>query len=700
MQSSTCKRTYRAFLLDKHNSNQMKEKLLMHDSNSGSDPQGHLAPGGRSIIANVNALRVAKHDVQNLTGTLAQQAFVAAAAGAYALPSAETPRSGGLADVTSLRRNLWDSRFRPVAVLSHDAVWEDDMGECWAAEKGAGKRPVADAWQVEARQDPPVDATRPAVDRTRNTGILCDGLRAIDIDVDDDEDAGEIYDLAAKMLGKAPLRHRCNSARILMLYRAVEGEPPKRTLEGERHHPNGESSRVEVLGLGNQFVAFGRHSTGAKIEWWHGQAPGQFTRDDLTAITEDQITDFLNAVERVIGRKAPLVPILDQVRAQAPKAPGGARDPNFPAPTRDQACECLALIPPTTDYDTWLTVGAAVADVDSGPDGCKIWDDWSRGAGNYEVGACQTKWLQCAKMDRIHFGTLVALARHACGDPSWTPSRTECEGLFGLPAVHGHVSGFQTTTPNKGRRGIRIMSAAEAASLPPPEWLIQDVMQRGTLATIFGPPASLKSFLALHIANTIAYGTEWRGKPITAERVAYIAAEGASAVGAMRNEAWRIHYEQDVAQSRLDLIPHAVMLNDPAQVEDLIAALQERHGGDPYALVVVDTLARCSAGADEQSATAMGLVIDACARIKDALRCTVLLIHHTGKDATKGQRGSSALKGNVDMEAVVIRSDDGRGLSLKVLKMKDGEDGHWLQRAARQRACRVPCISSCHRRSA
>ncbi|CAH0130266.1 AAA family ATPase [Roseomonas sp. CECT 9278] len=81
--------------------------------------------------------------------------------------------------------------------------------------------------------------------------------------------------------------------------------------------------------------------------------------------------------------------------------------------------------------------------------------------------------------------------------------------------------------------------------------VIPDVIQRDTMATIYGPPASLKSFLALHVANAIAYGMEWRGKPIKPERVAYIAAEGASAVGALRNEAWRIYYQQDVTRSRM-----------------------------------------------------------------------------------------------------------------------------------------------------
>jgi hypothetical protein len=508
----------------------------------------------------------------------------------------------------------------------------------------------------------------------RNTGILCDGLRAIDMDVDDADHVAELRNLANLHLGPAPMRWRHNSNRCLLLYRAEEGEPLKVVHEGINHDPEGASSRIEVLGRGQQFVAFGTHQSGAEIEWWDELSPGQFCRDDLPAVTENQISAFLRAAETVIGTKASALPTMDQMGAQAPKAPGGATDPNFPAPTLDQARECLAAIPAASDYDTWLRVGAAVAHVDSGHAGFSLWNEWSRGAGNYEAGACQSKWSECCKMDRIRFGTLVAMSRQAIGDLSWTPTRPTTPALS---ATSGLESGRPSSKPNG--KGIRILSAAEAASLPPPEWLIPEVMQRDTLATIFGPPASLKSFLALHIANTIAYGLVWRGTPIKQERVAYIAAEGASAVGALRNEAWRIANKLDVRRSKLDLIPHAVMLNDPDQVGSLIEALQDRHHGEPYGLVVVDTMARCTVGADEQSAREMGLVIEACARIKDALRCTVLLIHHSGKDMSKGQRGSSALKGNVDMEAMVTRETGSRDVSLTIRKMKDGPDGHTLR---------------------
>lgn len=656
----------------------------MQNSRSGTDPQfspavlARLAQNAMDNPDNGVIVRMAQTFAPHLlTGTLPQQAFVAAAMGEIVTPppaidlrpaimaEVDPPaQPDSLAEITALRSSLWDAGFRPVAVLSHDAEGQLHDGTIGVL-PSAGKAPVAGDWTGEARQVPPLDATRPASSRTRNTGLLCDRLRAIDLDVDDEDHARALHALAATMLGHAPMRWRHNSPRVLLLYRAAEGSPGKVIREGKDHSKE-QSCRIEVLGHGQQFVAFGTHKSGADLEWWDDAAPGQFKRDDLTAVTEDQIAEFLTAAEGIIGRKvsSPPMPVA------APKASTATPD-EFPPATLDQVRECLALIPASTGYDDWLRVGAAVADVDPGHDGFSLWDEWSRGAQNYDAAASRAKWPECCKMDRVHFGTLVTMAKHASGDPTWTPSRT----VTGIVSGSSGLEAVPKAKPLK--KGITILSAEEAAALPPPSWLIPDVLQRGTLATIFGPPASLKSFLGLHIANTVAYGLEWRGKAIPQERVAYIAAEGASAVGALRNEAWRIHYRQDVRNSKLDLIPHAIALNDPAQVEALISALQGRHAGDSYGLVVVDTMARCTAGADEQSAQAMGLVIDACAQIKDALGgATVLLIHHSGKDAAKGQRGSSALKGNIDAEAMVTRDD--RDVALKVWKQKDGEDGHTL----------------------
>ena len=175
-----------------------------------------------------------------------------------------------IATVTALRAQLWDAGFRPVPVFNGDAEVASP-----------GKQPLGKAWQVDARHDPPFCATSPAVAHALNTGLLADGLRAIDIDVDDPTVAARCRAATVQWLGEAPIRSRRNSPRCLILYRAATGAPSKLVLSGKL-------GKIEVLGKGQQFVAFGHHHSGAELEWFPS-APGQEALEALPGAAEEDI---------------------------------------------------------------------------------------------------------------------------------------------------------------------------------------------------------------------------------------------------------------------------------------------------------------------------------------------------------------------------------------------------------------------------
>jgi RecA-family ATPase len=180
-------------------------------------------------------------------------------------------------DVAALRWQLHSNGYKPVAVYSR------------------GKRPFGNAWQDRARQNPPGAVTEAVNDAALSTGILCDGLRAIDVDIDDPTIANEVERIAYGILGTCPARRRADSARALLLYRAASGEPCKRTIEGTM-------GNVEALGHGQQFVAFGTHEQGQEYTW--AVSPTPYGVDALTAITEEALTAFLGAVASLIGSQA------------------------------------------------------------------------------------------------------------------------------------------------------------------------------------------------------------------------------------------------------------------------------------------------------------------------------------------------------------------------------------------------------------
>jgi len=90
--------------------------------------------------------------------------------------------------------------------------------------------------------------------------------------------------------------------------------------------------------------------------------------------------------------------------------------------------------------------------------------------------------------------------------------------------------------------------------------------------------------------------------------------------------------------------------------------------------VVIDTLARATTGGNENSGEDMGIALASCKAIHDATGALVCLIHHSGKDPTRGMRGWSGLLGAVDAELEITHNKDGSTRTVWVKKMRDGED--------------------------
>ena len=87
-------------------------------------------------------------------------------------------------------------------------------------------------------------------------------------------------------------------------------------------------------------------------------------------------------------------------------------------------------------------------------------------------------------------------------------------------------------------------------------------------------------------------------------------------------------------------------------------------------MIVVDTLARAMAGGNENAPDDMGKLLNNVEALRQGTDAFVLLIHHTGKDETKGARGHSSLKGAADTILLLSKRDDDL-LELKSDKQRD-----------------------------
>lgn len=200
-------------------------------------------------------------------------------------------------------------------------------------------------------------------------------------------------------------------------------------------------------------------------------------------------------------------------------------------------------------------------------------------------------------------------------------------------------------------------------------WFIDEVIPRAGLGLIYGESGSGKSFLVIDMMVAIAQGFSWRGHEVEQGRVVYIAAEGASGIK-KRFSALQVAEEVDLATLDVLILEQApnLLRDDDISLAEVIEAA----GG--ASLIVVDTLAQTTPGANENSSEDIGLALNRCKRLHEATGAMVILIHHSGKDAARGARGWSGIKGALDCEIEVSRFNDSTRLA-KVTKQKDGDDG-------------------------
>lgn len=215
---------------------------------------------------------------------------------------------------------------------------------------------------------------------------------------------------------------------------------------------------------------------------------------------------------------------------------------------------------------------------------------------------------------------------------------------------------------------FKVQRAEEFSGGKPMDWIVRGVLPRAELCVLYGESGSGKSFLALDLAAAITRGLGWRGKRTTAGRVVYVCAEGAGGFKA-RLRAYAAGHGCEL-HTLPAVIPDTPNLLEASDASALTRGILEWGRPD---VVIVDTLSATAAGGNENSGEDMGRVLSHCKKIHKATGALIVLIHHSGKDATKGARGWSGLRAAADAEIEVTRNGDYR--SATVTKMKDGGDG-------------------------
>ncbi|MEH0833622.1 AAA family ATPase [Pectobacterium cacticida] len=206
------------------------------------------------------------------------------------------------------------------------------------------------------------------------------------------------------------------------------------------------------------------------------------------------------------------------------------------------------------------------------------------------------------------------------------------------------------------------------------DYLIKGHLAGHSLCSIYGASGSYKSFLAVSWACHIATGKPWANRLVNQGAVIYVVGEGGIGVP-RRIRAWEQTLNGSSPVDTLFRVDCPVFPASSESVKQVIQAANDvkRETGMPVRLIILDTLARCFGGSDENTAKDMGAFIQGCDTIKAATQASVLIVHHSGKDLERGARGSSAFQAALDTEFNVRRESSGNALVLSCTKMKDAE---------------------------
>lgn len=207
------------------------------------------------------------------------------------------------------------------------------------------------------------------------------------------------------------------------------------------------------------------------------------------------------------------------------------------------------------------------------------------------------------------------------------------------------------------------------------KWCLPGLLPQQCTAALYGPTATGKTFVGLHLALCRAAALPWFGAKLEPGTVVYLAGEDrpgveARAVAAARHMSLPL---EDLAFEFLSPGP----IHADGWAASLSEALREIEGRQeqPLAAVFLDTMGSVFGGRSQDDAAQMTLATDAMQAVAERFRCAFVAVHHTGKEEARGLRGSQVLKDRVDTVIALGRLKAGDGISISVEKQRNGPSG-------------------------
>jgi len=336
-------------------------------------------------------------------------------------------------------------------------------------------------------------------DADSSIGITTGEVVAIDVDIYDKDVTNAIVKYCDQHIGKG-LRRIGKAPKGLLLFRT--DTPMSKSVSPKFVDADGNTNCVEILGKGQQLVAFGIHPDTQQEYYWPKDCPTTVPIADLPTINAEQITElfwFFNETAPSKWRRSSPGSLGSKLQPQS-------QSQSQPAANQDNVLNFEHMKQPTgistkelkrhlslmdaEPYDEWLLVGQALHhEFDGGYDGLTHWVDWSSNASSYDGHELlESKWASFSALREdavVTMRTVIATAQTRTKEVKQQVAVEQATGLEASTLLDFDVDNF---------------------SVSPREWVLGSRLLAGYITATFAPGGVSKSMFSMITAVSVATG--------------------------------------------------------------------------------------------------------------------------------------------------------------------------------------------------
>jgi hypothetical protein len=212
-------------------------------------------------------------------------------------------------------------------------------------------------------------------------------------------------------------------------------------------------------------------------------------------------------------------------------------------------------------------------------------------------------------------------------------------------------------------------------------FVVENLIEEESIVAFYGAPKSGKSLSVQHLCHSLAMGQAWCNHEVKyPSHVIYFAFEDPTLLK-LRAKALYATFPpptlKECGQVKIIGNPPDVFRKETLwAIEEEFANMSEMFEA-AFRILVIDTLAMANKNlGDENTSTAMAKVVKQLQDFNFA-GITVILVHHSGKDRTKGMRGHNSLEAGIDNIFEVSKKKE--TVSIKQTHWRNGESGKTIK---------------------